>query len=137
MGDGALSEARILVVEDEYILADELRSHLNDAGAAVVGPVGTLHGALELIDTAAPIHGAILDAKLRDEMVYPVADRLEKEGIPYFFITGYDMSVIPSRFNHIGRFEKPMNLEKLCYEIGRLLNQRRGGSKDFSEIETR
>ena len=113
MGNNDLGNFRILVVEDEYLLADELLGNLEEAGAIVVGPVGTIADALEIIDAETRVDMAVLDANLQGEMAFPVAERLEKRGIPYLFTTGYDASIIPYRFEKVERLEKPISSVKL------------------------
>ena len=122
MNDRTLRDCRIAVVEDEYLLADELRIELVDAGAIVLGPVGTVRDAMALIEAEAQIDGAILDTNLRGEMVFPVADALEERGVPFLFTTGYDSSVIPPRFQHIVRCEKPTRMSKVAQAIGRAIH---------------
>jgi CheY-like chemotaxis protein len=97
---------RLLVVEDEYFVAEELAHAFEDRGASVVGPAPTIRDALTLI-AQQPLDGAILDINLHGEMVYPVADELASRGIPFVFATGYDKTVLPSRFSTIKLCEKP------------------------------
>jgi CheY-like chemotaxis protein len=118
MKEGALRHCRILVVEDEYLLADELRSELEDAGAVVLGPVATVEQAMTLIAGEPHIDGAILDVNLGGVMIYPAADMLLERGTPFAFATGYDSSVIPSRFAHVLRCEKPINMGRLVQAVG-------------------
>lgn len=104
---------RILVVEDEYFLADETRRKLLKLGAVVVGPTGRVDDALLLIEAQA-VDAAILDIHLDGDLVFPVAERLEEMGIPYVFATGYDPSIIPNRFNGFAFTEKPIDLEHIA-----------------------
>ena len=71
MPDRSLKNCRVLVVEDEYILAQELEIELQDAGAIVVGPVADLADAVALIQADDGIDAAILDANLGGNMVFP------------------------------------------------------------------
>ena len=103
MAERTLQNCRILVVEDEYMLADELRTELADAGAVVLGPVGSLEEAVNLISEEQDVDGAILDVNLRGEKVYPAADQFLERGTSFVFATGYDQSAIPSRFEHVVR----------------------------------
>ncbi len=119
-----LNECRILVVEDEYLLADELRAGLMDAGAVVIGPVGALEDALTLIESEPTIDGAILDTNLQGQMVFSAADQLEARQVPYLFTTGYDASVIPARFKHVARCEKPIRIAKVIEATGRIIHVR-------------
>jgi CheY-like chemotaxis protein len=104
---------RVLIVEDEYFLADEARQKLEDAGAIVVGPVGAVKAALNLLDTA-QVDAAILDIHLGDELVFPVADELERRAIPFVFATGYDPSIIPAKFTGFTLCEKPTELGNIA-----------------------
>ncbi|MBO9380100.1 response regulator [Sphingomonas histidinilytica] len=123
MAECALSGCRILVVEDEYLLADELQAELEDAGAVVIGPVGDLAGATALIRAERRIDGAILDANLTGEMVFPAADLLIERGIPIVFTTGYDASILPSRFEGASLCEKPINMKRIIDAIGQALHR--------------
>ncbi len=87
-----LKGKRILVVEDEALVAMLVEDELRDAGATVLGPVGTVAHALRLVEAAAGdggINAAVLDINLRGEVVAPVADRLAALGVPFVFATGY------------------------------------------------
>ncbi|MGJ4887615.1 response regulator [Bradyrhizobium sp. HKCCYLR20261] len=120
MPERPLRDRHILIVEDEYMLADELRRELGGAGATVLGPVGTVAEALVLANSQARIDGAVLDVNLRGEMAFPVADLLVERGVPFVFTTGYDESIIPDRFAEILRYEKPIAVEGLIGALGRM-----------------
>jgi CheY-like chemotaxis protein len=100
---------KVLVVENEYFLADETRRKLEDIGAVVVGPVGTIEAALVLLKNV-KVDAAILDIHLIDELVFPVAEELERRSIPFVFATGYDPSILPARFTGFALCEKPAEL---------------------------
>lgn len=114
----ALAGRQILVVEDEYFIAQQTAGSIADAGAEVVGPVATLKNALVAIDSHARLDAAVLDINLRGEMVYPVADVLTERGVPFLFATGYDQAVIPERFAAVTRCDKPPSLEDLQKTLG-------------------
>jgi two-component SAPR family response regulator len=120
MTEHTLRDCRILVVEDEYILANELQIELSDRGATVLGPIAMLEEAMELIDQEHDIDAAILDVNLDGEMVYPAADLLARLGVPFVFTTGYDASAIPPRFEHVVRCEKPVDMAKVTFALGRI-----------------
>ncbi|WP_428970238.1 response regulator [Sphingomonas sp. Xoc002] len=122
MAERTLRHCRILVVEDEYMLADELQMELADADAIVLGPVSTVEEAIDLIASEAQIDGSILDVNLSGELVFPVADRLAERGVPFLFTTGYDGSIIPARFADIDRCEKPINMRRITQAIGRVIH---------------
>ena len=80
---------RILVVEDESLVAMLLEDMLVDLGFAVVGPALTLQRALDLLETE-PVDAAILDVNLGSCRSYPVAEKIAAMGIPFLFASGYD-----------------------------------------------
>src|SRR3546814_9846381 len=86
--DRSLAGLRILVVEDELLVALELEMMLIGLGCDVVGPASRLEKAMQLA-AAEAIDGAILDVNLRGRPVYPVATALKARGIPFLFSTGY------------------------------------------------
>jgi DNA-binding response OmpR family regulator len=105
-GTGNLSALRILIVEDEYYVADDLARALQESGASVVGPVATLAEAERAV-AEGHFDCAVLDMNLRGEMAFPIADRLEAEGIPYICASGYNVASLPERFGNVPRIEKP------------------------------
>lgn len=107
------SGRRVLIVEDEYLLANEARRQLVKLGAIVIGPTARVDRALELIQDE-DVDAAILDINLDGEMVFPVADRLNELNIPYVFATGYDPSIIPARFTGFILCEKPIEIERIA-----------------------
>lgn len=122
MTERTLSDCHILVVEDEYMLADDLRTELGDADAVVIGPVGTIEDALQIVHSDKKIDGAVLDINLRGEMVFPLADLLAHRGVPFLFTTGYDDTVIPTRFADVVRCEKPISMTKVAKAIGKIIH---------------
>jgi CheY-like chemotaxis protein len=100
---------RLLIVEDEYILAADLAQSLEDVGVEVVGPAGSIEDALALIDAADDLDGAVLDVNVGGERIYPVADMLRARGVPYVFTTGYDEWVVPQSHADVPRCEKPVD----------------------------
>jgi CheY-like chemotaxis protein len=109
----ALKGRHILVVEDEYFIADDLKRSVSAYGASVAGPVATLKEALSLLDSDQDIDGAVLDINLRGERVYPLADRLIASGVPFLFLTGYDADVLPPTYANIVRCQKPLAMHKV------------------------
>ena len=122
-GSPDLSNARILIVEDEYYLADDLARALTRQGAEVVGPVGALDEA-EILVGQGNFDCAILDINLRGEMAFPLADRLEAKGIPFIVASGYNSAAIPERFLAFPRIEKPFNPTEVIAAIPHLLDRR-------------
>lgn len=121
MHEPKLRDRRLLIVEDEFLLAEELRAELEDAAAIVLGPAGTLEEALGLIESEPRIDGAILDVNLGGQQAFPAADLLAERGVPFVFTTGYDASILPSRFADVIRCEKPVNIARITRAMARLI----------------
>ncbi|GAA3707216.1 response regulator [Sphingomonas cynarae] len=114
MVSGSLTDRRILVVEDEYILARQLVRALTQEGAVVLGPVPDVARALAMIDAGqGEIDVAILDVNLAGEKVYPVADALLGRGVPFLFASGYDADEGDARFAAIRHLVKPLTMKSL------------------------
>ena len=108
-----LHRLRILVVEDEVLVAADLAEALKARGAEVIGPVGTLAEAMRALANHW-IDWAVLDVNLGGEMSFELADRLESAGIPYVLATAYRADQLPERFRGKPRLEKPYKLEVLA-----------------------
>lgn len=80
---------RLLVVEDEMLIAMTIEDVLTDLGCVVIGPAGSVAQALQILNDGQQIDGAILDLNLKGEQALPVAAVLQKRGTPFFFLTGY------------------------------------------------
>jgi CheY-like chemotaxis protein len=83
-----LAELKILVVEDEPLIAMALEEMLTDLGCTVVGPALSLERGMRLA-TDESIDGAILDVNLGGETVFPLADLLAQRDVPFVYVTGY------------------------------------------------
>lgn len=105
---------RVLVVEDEYLIATELAQSLEDIGAEIIGPAGTVDEALALMNADVAIDGAVLDINVGTKQVYPVADALRARGVPFVFATGYDGWVVPETYLGIPRCEKPVQIRMIA-----------------------
>ena len=108
IADGALSGRRILIVEDEYFLADELRRILAQLGIEVVGPAATLDGGLHLLVNT-QIDFAVLDVHLRDSDAFAISATLLERRIPLLFATGYGEAQISPQCANVPRLEKPFD----------------------------
>ena len=97
---------RVLVVEDEYLIALMIAEILEQAGYEVVGPVSSLDSALKL-GHPHNMDSGLLDVNLNGEMVYPLADKLDSFNLPYVFVTGYGAVKLPERFRERPVLAKP------------------------------
>ncbi|MGY2049794.1 response regulator [Methylobacterium sp. JK268] len=116
---GDLDRCRILVAEDEYLLADDLAQVLARAGAEVIGPVGTGREALALL-AARTVDAAILDIGLREADGFAIADLLSLRRIPFVFATGYSRLALPDAYRSAPVFEKPVDYRGLVAHLSDL-----------------
>jgi CheY-like chemotaxis protein len=121
MAEHKLQGSRILIVEDEYLLADDLSETLIGAGAEVLGPIASVEDATAFLAGEPRIDAAVLDVNLRGDMVFPVADALRARGIPFAFATGYDEWALPERFADAPRVEKPFKGFRVAAVLGSLV----------------
>jgi DNA-binding NtrC family response regulator len=119
----SLHGCRILVVEDDFLVAEALSALLEQAGASVVGPVGWVDSALALVATDA-IDAAIVDVDLHGEKSYPIVDALATRRVPMVLATGYGNDAIDSRYHSYPRCQKPVNIRSLFSILAVALNGR-------------
>jgi CheY-like chemotaxis protein len=117
--DQPLTGLRVLVVEDEYFLADDIEQILKAHGAEIVMLSGTVADAISRIK-ADGFEVALLDINLRGEMAYSAADELKQREVPFGFITGYDKQAIPERFSTIPYWSKPYDGRQLVNDVQRI-----------------
>jgi CheY-like chemotaxis protein len=108
-----LAGRRVLVVEDEFLIADEISLAFARLGVGIVGPARTLEQGLQLLANSGHLDGAVLDVNMRGKMVFPLADALQQSSVPFIFATGYDQKVIPERYRDVPRCEKPLDMLKV------------------------
>ena len=99
-----LARKRILVIEDEYYIADDLRRMLAEAGAKVVGPCSTVAKADEAV-SAGGFDCALLDLNLSGESAIPIAEWLMDGGCRFAISTGYGTEALPKRLRGVPRIE--------------------------------
>ena len=104
----SLEGARVLVLEDEYFIADDLVRALRKKGAEPVGPVGTVKQAEDLL-ARERLDAAILDLNLRGEMAEDFICRLAAASLPCLIVSGYGPDAIPPAVSDLPRLEKPIN----------------------------
>ena len=115
-----LEGRRVLVVEDETLVAMLVEDMLIDAGAQVLGPVATVAAALQLIQTERP-DVAVLDLNLAGETSEPIADALTGMNVPFVVASGYGQAGVPTRHANVPVLAKPYAPEELTQALARLL----------------
>ena len=109
-----LAGFRMLIVEDEAMIAMLVEDYLTDLGFNVVQVAGTVaQGLAVATEVCRVIDGAILDINLGNEQVFPVADALADRGIPFVFATGYGIQGLLPRYASYPVIAKPFRLEPL------------------------
>jgi two-component sensor histidine kinase len=114
---------RILIVEDEPLVAMDVQSMLQNAGMEIVGPAATSERALRLLG-AERVDAALLDANLGGERVDGVALALSQSGIPFAFATGYGRESLPQAFAGAPVITKPFAEKELLRTVQSLLSSR-------------
>ena len=121
-GQHALHGRTILVVEDEFMLAELVSELLQEAGATVLGPVGWVDEALDLVERhGAAIDGAVLDINLHGSTSYPIADALLARGVRLVFTTGYDADAMGDAYQGCPRCQKPLDPDTLLTTLATAL----------------
>ncbi len=115
-----LAGRRLLLVEDELMVAMALEDALVDAGLVIVGPVARVGRAVELAREQS-VDIALLDINLSGERVFPVAEVLAAKGVPFLFLTGYSKSSLPAEYTSRPVLSKPCDMQVLLNEISRAL----------------
>nr|WP_321984616.1 response regulator [uncultured Lichenicoccus sp.] len=106
----SLEGLRILVVEDDYMIADALCGSLEAAGALIIGPLGSVQDAVGFLGQEnAAIDIAVLDVDLHGEKSYAIADVLAGRGVPFVFTTGYNVDAVDAAYRDYPRCEKPLS----------------------------
>jgi CheY-like chemotaxis protein len=124
MTDSPLSGRRILVIEDEMMVAMLLEDMLTDLGCTVLGPAARVHQALTLIATTGAPDAAVLDVNLNGQKSYPVADALLARGVPFLFATGYHRDSVMNGYRSFPQLQKPFKRSELSDALAKLLTAR-------------
>ena len=121
-----LTGLRVLVAEDEALIAMLLEDMLEELGAEVLGPVNSSSEAFRLID-AGPPDAATLDVNLRGDTVYGPALELHRRGVPLVFVSGYgDLPDCPEELAGAVRLKKPFRLDELAAALAQAIRQSTG-----------
>src|SRR5262249_9373290 len=119
---GRLDGWRVLVVEDEAMIAVLIEGILEDAGCSIVGPVSTVGGALETIERER-FDVAVLDVSVNGCDVYPVADFLTANDVPVVFVSGFSRQDMPSRFRRHAHLTKPFEPDAMLAILADILGR--------------
>jgi CheY-like chemotaxis protein len=113
MTSSALRDLRILVVEDEFLIAMNLVDALENAGSFVLGPVASVAKAISKIESEAHIDAAVVDVNLGGLLAFPVADMLVARKIPFIFTSGYEDNVLKTRYSQVKNCLKPYHFRAM------------------------
>lgn len=111
-----LTGKRVMVVEDEFFIADDAVRDLVAAGAEVAGPYAEAGEAMAALDAGGP-DLVVLDIALRDGRAFALAETLVERGVPFVFATGYDRTVIPRHLADVPYLQKPVDPAALADAI--------------------
>ncbi|MEO1987204.1 response regulator [Martelella sp.] len=114
-----LRGSRILIVEDEYLLARNLSQTFEQIGVNILGPVPTIQRAMPLLARA---DAAVLDIDLNGIPVFPLADLLDRNRTPFVFFTGCSDIVVPERFRYVRNLPKPADVRDIVSSLASSCN---------------
>ncbi len=121
-------QTRVLVVEDELVIAIDLESELRDRGFDVLGPAGSVEDAMRLIDAEQPTL-ALLDVNLGGSDSMEIAKRLEEMAVPTIFVSGYNGAMAPESLAGQRVLGKPIDYPALCKAMEEELAKASGAAK--------
>ena len=110
---------RVLVLEDEYFLAEEMERVLSVEGAVVIGPFAAM-AHVEGVSFS-EIDGAVLNVRVQDGLSYPLAQRLREYGIPFVFASGQDRLSEPKEWHDCEWVPKPYDAWRLIAALHRVM----------------
>jgi CheY-like chemotaxis protein len=120
----SLNGTRVLIVEDNYVVADALKYLIDGYEGSVVAIVPTVERAIAALAEGG-VDIAVLDINLHGASVVPVAQHLQAQGIPFVFLTGYgDGDILPVHLRDQPRLDKPVDAERLVRAMLDLVGRR-------------
>jgi ActR/RegA family two-component response regulator len=122
----SLADCTVLVVDDDYYLAECTCEALGEAGATVLGPYGSVADVLVCLSHTVPSY-AVLDLNLGSGPSFSLAREMKALGIPTLLVTGYDKSIIPPDIADLPCLQKPVTENILIAAVISLVRQDRGG----------
>lgn len=124
-GEGAnYANARVLLVEDDFLIGLSLKAMLEQIGCEVIGPIASLTKAMEIVENDQTLDAAVLDINIIGGTSVPLAERLSAERRPFFFVTGYQSpgDLLPDRFQSIRRLNKPVDENSLSRALNEAMS---------------
>jgi DNA-binding response OmpR family regulator len=115
---------RVLIVEDEAMIAGLIESILSAAGWSVAGPVGTLERALDTIERER-LDAALLDVRINGHDAFAVADVLMKRNVPFIFVSGFTRKQMPPRYRDCAYIAKPFTADAILALLDEVVARRR------------
>ncbi len=116
-----LAGRSVLLIEDEYFIADEIRRELVALGAEILGPFAEVQEAAGVLRSGTRIDAALLDINIRSEMVFPLARRLRFRNVPFVFTTGYGKASLGPEFHDALLWEKPLDVSKVALSVADMI----------------
>ncbi|WP_368922586.1 MULTISPECIES: response regulator [Brevundimonas] len=98
---------RVLIVEDESLVAMLLETILSDMGCDVIGPESNVDDGLRIASGTGKLDAALLDVNVAGQEVFPVAEALKARGVPFVFSTGYGEAGLPEHWRGNPTVQKP------------------------------
>jgi CheY-like chemotaxis protein len=118
----ALQGRRVLVIEDESLVAMLLETILDDMGCTVVGPESNIDDGLRSATSEAGLDAALLDVNVAGREVFPVAEALRARGVPFVFSTGYGEAGLPEHWRGNPTIQKPFTEAAIRDALMKALN---------------
>jgi DNA-binding NtrC family response regulator len=119
-GVANIKGTRVLIVEDEFLIADDLARAIRSSGGSPVGPVSTIREAEDMIRRS-PVDAAIIDLNLRGAMASEFINKLAATGRACLIVSGYGEEAIPESVSAISRLEKPVSPTEVVQALSREL----------------
>ncbi|ANF54227.1 response regulator [Brevundimonas diminuta] len=119
------SGRRVLIVEDESLVAMLLETILADLGCDVVGPESNIEDGLNVASGTAPLDAALLDVNVAGREIFPVAEALKARGVPFVFSTGYGEAGLPEHWRGNPTVQKPFTEGAIRDALMTALNMQR------------
>jgi DNA-binding response OmpR family regulator len=122
----SVEDVRILICEDEYLLASGLAADLEALGVRVLGIVARAADGIALLDelSDAGLNAAIVDIRLLDGSAFPLVERLREKSVSVVFFSGYSAEDVPDRFSEIPVVTKPGHIDELMSALEVARSQR-------------